>query len=97
MFDLTPIANAIITLLAAIVTSVIIPLIKSKTTVEQQTKIAAIVKTAVAAAEQLFTGTKQGKQKKEYVLDFLAKNGITLDEAQINALVEAAVYELQKQ
>ena len=34
------------------------------------------------------------KEKKAYVLNWLAEHGITLDEERIDALIEAAVYEL---
>ena len=34
------------------------------------------------------------EEKKAYVLNWLAEHGITLDEDRIDALIEAAVYEL---
>ena len=35
-----------------------------------------------------------GEKKKQYVLDFLADKGFTLDPNSINAMIEAAVKEL---
>ena len=52
MIDLTPIFEAILALLAALVTYKLIPWIKARTTAEQQSLLAATVKTLVYAAEQ---------------------------------------------
>ena len=68
--------------------------IKSKTTAEQQKEINAWVKIAVSAAEQIYTGSGRGEEKKEYVINWLREHGITVDEAKLDALIEAAVYEL---
>jgi LysR family transcriptional repressor of citA len=54
MIDLTPIINAVIALIAAIISVKVIPWIKAKTTNEQQAMMRAAVKTAVFAAEQLY-------------------------------------------
>ena len=94
-FDLTPIFEAIGALLCAIVAYVLVPYIKSKTTAQQQAEINAWVKIAVSAAEQIYNGSGRGEEKKAYVLNWLAEHGITLDEARIDALIEAAVYELK--
>ena len=92
--DITPIVKAIITLLCAIVTAVIVPYIKSKTTATQQKKINEWIKIAVAAAEQIYKGVGRGEEKKAYVWDYLDEHGIELDEATVDAMIEAAVYAL---
>ena len=51
MIDLTPIFEAILALLATLVTYKLIPWIKARTTAEQQSLLAATVKTLVYAAE----------------------------------------------
>ena len=61
---------------------------------QQQAEINAWVKIAVTAAEQIYRGSGRGEEKKAYVLNWLAEHGITLDEDRIDALIEAAVYEL---
>ena len=94
MFDITPIIEAVAALIGVIITCVLIPYIKSKTTTEQQKEINAWVKIAVSAAEQLFTGSGRGEEKKAYVIAWLKERGITVDEAELDALIEAAVYEL---
>lgn len=92
--NITPIFKAVVGLLATIITFVIVPYIKSKTTAEQQKRINEWIKIAVAAAEQIYKGVGRGEEKKAYVLAYLAEHGITLDEATIDAMIEAAVYAL---
>ena len=94
-FNITPIIEAALLLLAAIFTTVVIPYIKSKTTAQQQTEINAWVKIAVSAAEQIFNGSGRGAEKKAYVLEWLKQRGITVDEAKLDAMIESAVYELK--
>lgn len=92
--DITIIIEAVLTLIAAVITAVVVPWIKSRTTAQQQAEINAWVKIAVAAAEQIYRGSGRGEEKKAYVLNWLAEHGITLDEDRIDALIEAAVYDL---
>lgn len=94
MYDITPIIEAVAALIAALITAFLVPYIKSKTTAEQQKEINAWVKIAVSAAEQIYTGSGRGEEKKEYVISWLREHGITVDEAKLDALIEAAVYEL---
>ena len=49
--DITPVIQAVTVLLAAIITTFVVPYIKSKTTAAQQSQINAWVKIAVSAAE----------------------------------------------
>ena len=94
MFDITPIIEAVAALIAVIITAVVIPYIKSKATTQQQAQINAWVKIAVAAAEQIYKGSGRGEEKKEYVINWLEERGFTLDEDELDALIESAVYEL---
>lgn len=96
MYDITPIIEAVAALIGVIITCVLIPFIKSKTTAEQQKEINAWVKIAVSAAEQLYKGQGRGKEKKQYVINWLKERGITVDEAALDALIEAAVHELNQ-
>lgn len=96
MFDITPIIEAVAALIAVLITAVIIPFIKSKTNAQQQAEINEWVKIAVAAAEQLYVGQGRGEEKKRYVIDWLHAHGISLDTAKMDALIEAAVYELNQ-
>ena len=94
MFDITPIVEAILALVAVVITSIIIPYIKKKTSVEQQKEIVSWVKIAVMAAEQIYVGTGRGPEKKLYVVEWLADRNITVDTNQIDVLIESAVYEM---
>lgn len=94
MFDITIIIEAAFALIAVVITAIVIPYIKSKTTVAQQQQINAWVKIAVTAAEQIYVGTGLGPEKKAHVVNFLKSKGVTLDMASIDAMIEAAVYEL---
>ena len=94
-YNITPIIEAALLLLAAIFTTVVIPYIKSKTTAQQQTEINAWVRIAVSAAEQIFNGSGRGAEKKAYVLEWLKQRGITVDEAKLDAMIESAVDELK--
>lgn len=94
MIDFTPVLQAIVGLCAAIITTFVVPYIKSKTTKEQQTQINEWVRIAVAAAEQVYEGPGKGDEKKAYVLTWLSNHGISVDEDKLDAMIEAAVYEL---
>ena len=87
--DLTPLFQAAITFLAALVTYKLIPWIQARTTAQQQEMLRAAVSVAVYAAEQLY-GAGAGKEKLMYVKAQLAKKGYHVDIDEI----EAAVLEL---
>ena len=96
MFDLTSIVEIIGLLIATIITSILVPFIRSKTTAEQQQNINAWVQIAVTAAEQIFNGSGRGAEKKEYVIGFLAEKGIKIEQSSIDAMIESAVEALNK-
>ena len=92
--DITPIIEAAAAVIAAIITVVVVPYIKSRTTAQQQQEINAWVKIAVTAAEQIYKGHDRGEEKKAYVIEWLREHGITVDADKLDAMIEAAVYEL---
>lgn len=85
--DLTPIIQAVIALIAAIVTAKVIPWIKAKTTKEQQQLISATVKTLVFAAEQIY-GSGFGAEKMEYVMMALKNRGFNVDKEEVEAVIK---------
>lgn len=93
-YDITPIIETVLALIGAVITCILIPYIRSRTTKEQQDEILQWVKIAVAAAEQLFDGVGRGEEKKAYVLEWLKSHGLHVDEDKLDALIEAAVYAL---
>lgn len=90
----TQIVMIIITILGAIITYLVVPYIKSKTTQKQQEQIQTWISIAVNAAEQILNTPEMGENKKEFVINFLRNQGINLAEEQLNMLIEAAVYQM---
>ena len=88
MIDLTPMFNALIVLMAAIITAFVIPWIKAKATTQQLTMIEGITRTLVFAAEQLY-GSGHGEEKLAYVVEKLEAKGYTADLDMIEAQVKA--------
>jgi hypothetical protein len=87
----------LITLLGAIVTYLVIPYIKSKTTVEQQKTIEFWVEMAVKCAEQIFSEPKMGEQKKQYVMEQLNKLGLKISPEELDILIEAVVLQINRE
>jgi len=94
MIDFTPIVEAVLVLLGTIITTLVIPFIRKKTSVATREEIVGWCRIAVAAAEQLYQGQGRGEEKKKYVLAWLTNHGVDLNDTRIEAMVEAAVYEL---
>lgn len=94
MIDLTPIMEAIIALVVAVITAFVIPWLKGKIDADKLKQIKLWVTVAVEAAEQLYNGTGRGEEKKAYVVKFLQEKGFTLDPDSLDKLIEAAVFNL---
>ena len=86
--DLTPIIQAVIALLAALITWKVIPWINARTTKEQKANMRAMLRVLVCAAEQLY-GANKGAEKLDYVVARLEAMGYKVDRSEI----EAAVYQ----
>lgn len=96
MTDLTPIINAAIALIAALISAFVIPWIRRNTSAQDREDFLRWVEIAVAAAEQLFY-TTQGPEKKKYVVQFLQEQGFTFSEEELNAAIEGAVLKLHRE
>ena len=94
MIDLTPIMEAIIALVVAVITAFVIPWLKGKIDADKLEQIKLWVTVAVEAAEQLYNGTGRGEEKKAYVVKFLQEKGFTLDPDSLDKLIEAAFFNL---
>ncbi len=92
--DLTPILTAIIALIGAIITYYVIPVLKGKISANTWNEIIKWVKIAVAAAEQMKEAGLLDYDKKNYVIKFLKSKGYKINDDDLNAAIEAAVYEL---
>ncbi|MGJ4850997.1 phage holin, LLH family [Bacillota bacterium Meth-B3] len=84
--DFTPLLQAVIALIATVITAVVIPWIRARTTAQQQALLGAVTDVLVRAAEQLY-GASKGPEKLRYVADELEKRGYKVDVAAIEAAV----------
>ena len=90
------IAILVLAAVAASITYFIIPFLKSKTTKAERESVLQMVEIAVAAAEQMFTGSGRGTEKKSFVLEWLEQRNITLDYKVLDTMIESAVYALKE-
>ena len=98
--DITPIVQAVIALVSAVITVFLIPYIKTKLTEAQRKRIKEYIDTAAMAAEKLFAsvdGEKLGEEKPAYVAEYLKSKGIEFDVGDvyddIRIMIESAVKE----
>ena len=96
MTDLTPIINAAIALIAALISAFVIPWLRRKTTQQDRETMLAWVEIAVTAAQQLYH-TLEGSVRKEYVLEFLDSKGYDISSKDIDNAIEAAVLRLHRE
>lgn len=95
--DITQIVVAVIGLLGIIITSVVVPLIKSKLTNSQWESIKNYALAGVQAAEILIgagNGTKKFEEAKKYIEKQCAAHGIKIDTDTIQIAIENAWKEL---
>lgn len=86
--DITQVAQAFLTLMAALVTAVVVPWVRANTNEKQQAFLQTLLRIGVQAAEQLY-GSGTGQEKKDYVLAYLEGKGIEVDDAALEATVMA--------
>ena len=94
VFDLTQIVVAVIGLLGLIITSVIVPLIKSKLTDAQWQMVKAYALAGVQAAEIIFNAQGQGEAKLRWVSEYITNqclaHGIKIDAETVRVAIENA-------
>lgn len=92
-----PIINAVLALVATIISVVVVPkvkkLLEEKLSKEQRENLISMVRIAVKAAEQIY-GSKTGEQKKNFVLSYLNSKGINFDIDDVSQMIESEVYNL---
>ena len=92
--DITQIVVAVIGLLGIIITSVIVPLIKSKLTNSQWETILNYARAGVQAAEIIFNAQGQGEEKLRWVSEYITKqcaaHGIKIDMDTVRVAIENA-------
>lgn len=92
--DITEILKAVVALAVALITGVGSLLLRQKVGTEKLNKIVTYVQIAVEAAEQIYQESGKGAEKKAYVIEWLGANNITVNEDKLDAMIEAAVYNL---
>lgn len=94
--DYTPIFQAIITLVSVLITSFVIPWIKSRVDANNLEKFTMMVEIAVGAAEQIASNFGfDGEWKKKYVIDYLEKMNMKIDYDTLDNSIENAVLKLK--
>ncbi len=92
--DITQIVVAVLGLLGLIITTVLVPWIKSKITNEQWQMIVNYAYAGVQAAEIIFNAQGQGEAKFAWVADYIeqrcAEHGIKIDTDTIKVVIENA-------
>ncbi len=87
--NLTPLIQALIAVLAALITYRLVPWIRSKTTGQQRDNLQALIRILVFAAEQIY-GAGRGEEKLEYVCERLRERGFEVSLPEIEAEVYKA-------
>ena len=100
--DITQIAVAIIALLSAVITGFVIPWLKSKIGINNDTMsdnqrylLSLAIETGVKAAEQLFN-SDEGEKKLAYVMGLLEAHGYKVDTATMRAEIEKTGWEIHQ-
>ena len=92
---------AIVVCCVAIVTRCLVPYLKSQVEASKYADLVDIVQTAVEALEQTIRESGQGKAKKAQVIAFvsawLAEHDMYITEEQLDKLIEAAVFTMNKE
>lgn len=97
---LMQILKLVVMIATALITTYLIPWIKSHTDFEKMYSVMRWAHEAVMAAEQIY-GAQAGPEKKKYAMAFLRKvvdaAHITITDAELQTLIEAAVGEMNIQ
>ena len=94
--DLTPVFQAIIALIAALISCRLIPWLKSKTTEQKQENLLSAARIVVYAAQQIYGANKSENERKlGYALHQLRNLGFDLDTQTLRAAIEKAVSEIK--
>lgn len=105
LVNITPIILAVIALCTVLLTSFVIPKLKAKHPQEEIDKALNqlevyknVAMLACRMVEQLYPGMAQTKfnEARNFMIDYLTKAGIEIDEDQVTAAIESAVLEINK-
>lgn len=96
MTDLTPVINAFIALISAVISVFLIPWIKRKTNQQDREEMLKWIEIAVSASQQLYHNL-DGAERKKYVQDYLELKGYDISSKDIDNAIEAAVLKLHRE
>lgn len=92
--DITNIIIALIGVLSAVITTVVVPLIKTKLNAKEIAIIEQLASIAVYAAQQIYQSSET-QEKKDYAISYmkneLAKYNITISEDAISTYIEGVL------
>lgn len=91
--NITEVLRAFVYLIAVILTVFVVPAIKNKVNAQEMESFLKWVDIAVAAAEQLYDAA-DGSKKKMYVMNYLSMKGFSVETAELDLAIEAAVNRL---
>ena len=90
----------VVSVCCALIAAYVIPVLKNKLNDDKYGQLLEMINIAVRAAEQIYKESGMGKIKKEQVIDivttWMTDHGIIISSKQLDQLIEAAVYELNK-
>ncbi len=96
MTDITSILQTAIALIAALLSSFLIPWLRRNTSAKEREDLLKWVSIAVQAAQQMYYQL-EGPERKNYVRSFLTEQGFDVDDQAVDAAIEAAVLELHRE
>lgn len=95
------ILKVVVSVCSALIAFYLVPLLKNKLKEDKNAQLLEMIEVAVRAAEQTIKGSGMGKVKKEEVIifvnDWMNKAGISITDKQLSQLIEAAVYNMNKE
>lgn len=94
MIDITNLLKIAVDLIFLLISLYVIPWLKEKKDNEEWQKKYRYVEIGVKAAEQIYKESGMGKFKKDYVWKFLASKGYSVNEAELDNMIESAVLNL---
>lgn len=91
--NITELFEAIVYVVVVVLSVFVIPVITSKYSAQELDSFLKWVDIAVAAAEQLYDAA-DGSKKKMYVMNYLTMKGFSVETAELDLAIEAAVNRL---
>ena len=92
--------EVLLQIILVVVGGLLVPYLKQKWGNEKYSKLLTSVQIGVAAAEQIYKAMPKSEEKNrfryDYVADYLTEKGFKINPAELEALIESAVMELNE-